>query len=219
MRPLAEALAERGFAIEMVRLPGHGTHWRDMMRSRYADWRDEVRRARERLRGAGKKVLLVGLSLGGSLALDVASEQPEAVAGVVCINATVLDREGILAKLAPVLEKILPVVPAKAAGLVENDIAKGGDEHAYAYVPAAAGGSFLKELPRLREAVAGLQVPVLVAYSPQDHSVPPENSKKILELLPGKKEELRLERSFHVATLDYDFELLVERIAELAARV
>ena len=142
LRHVARLYQSHGFVSVAIRLPGHGTHWRDMMRSRYADWRDEVRRARERLRGAGKKVLLVGLSLGGSLALDVASEQPEAVAGVVCINATVLDREGILAKLAPVLEKILPVVPAKAAGLVEcsNQCFTGTCSHSECVTGEALGG-------------------------------------------------------------------------------
>jgi alpha-beta hydrolase superfamily lysophospholipase len=31
VRPLAEALAEAGFAVEMPRLPGHGTHVEDMI--------------------------------------------------------------------------------------------------------------------------------------------------------------------------------------------
>src|SRR5262249_23658650 len=38
-RPLAEALAALGFRVEAPRLPGHGTHPRDMARTRYADWR------------------------------------------------------------------------------------------------------------------------------------------------------------------------------------
>src|SRR5262245_31918036 len=62
-RPVGEALAKRGFAVSVVRLPGHGTDWRDMLRTRYADWRREVERALDELRGAGKKVILAGLSL------------------------------------------------------------------------------------------------------------------------------------------------------------
>src|SRR3546814_4504262 len=33
MRPLADGLADAGFAVEMPRLPGHGTHVDDMVRS------------------------------------------------------------------------------------------------------------------------------------------------------------------------------------------
>jgi len=220
MRALAEALAARGFTVELPRLPGHGTHWRDMMRTRYADWRSEVVRTLDRLRERCDTIVLVGLSLGGTLVLDVAAERGNDVAAVVSINAAVLDREGVVAKLAPFLEKIVPVVPAKAAGLAKNDIAKGGDEQAYERVPAAAGNSVMRELPRVRNALAELRVPVLVAWSRQDHSVPPENSRAILRLAHNAKlTELCLERSYHVATMDYDFDLLVDKITELAASV
>jgi carboxylesterase len=221
MRPLGEALAARGFRVEVIRLPGHGTSWRDMYRTRYADWRAEVVRALDALKERCAMVVMVGLSMGGTLVLDVAASRSKDVKGVVPINASVLAREGAVAKLAPLLEKILPVVPAKAAGLTENDIAKPGqNENAYAWVPAAAGNSFLRELPRIRTAIEGMRVPALVAYSPQDHSVPPENSKAVLEMLAGRDvTELVLDRSYHVATLDYDADLLVERITQFADRL
>ena len=139
---------------------------------------------------------------------------------VVAINATVLEREGLLAKLAPVLQYLVPIAPAKAAGLVENDAAREGvDEKAYAFVPAAAGNSFLSQLGRIRRQLPQLHLPVLVAYAPQDHSVPPANSRAILDLVGTWGEELVLPNSYHLATMDLDRELLEERIAEFARRV
>ncbi len=218
-RPLGEALAAKGFAVDVVRLPGHGTHWRDMARTRYADWRGEVERAVLAHHASGKKVVVVGLSLGGTIALDLTATQPEAVAAVVPINATVLDREGLLARVSPLLEKVIPVVPSGMAGLAENDIAKGGDERAYSMVPTRAAGSVLRELSRIRAGLPRITTAALVAYSPQDHSVPPENSKAILRMMSAAKATaLVLERSYHVATLDHDFDLLVERITVLADR-
>ncbi|MEZ4225424.1 MAG: alpha/beta fold hydrolase [Polyangiaceae bacterium] len=218
-RPLAEALAGRGFRVELVRLPGHGTSVRDLAKTRYADWRQEVERAASRLRGRCQHVVLVGLSMGGAICLDVASDPDSTIAGVVTINAPVLDREGLLARLAPQLEKILPYVPASAAGLAKNDIAKGGEENAYAWISAAAGNSFLQQLPRIRAQLKSLGTPLLVAYSPQDHSVPPENSVALARLVPGPVETLVLTRSYHVATLDWDFELLLDRVTRFADRV
>jgi carboxylesterase len=221
MRPLGEALAAAGFTVDVIRLPGHGTHWRDMRETRYADWRREVVRAFEALRKRCSSVVAVGLSMGGTLVLDLACSHTKDLAGVVTINPLILNREGLVAKLAPFLERIIPVVPAKAAGLAENDIAKPGqDEQAYAMVPAAAGNSLIAELPRLREQLKGLKLPVLVAHSAQDHSVAPENSRELLKTLDrDNTTELLLERSYHVATLDYDFELLVERITSFADKV
>ena len=221
LRPLAELLSARGFTVELVRLPGHGTHFRDMMSTRYEDWRGEVERGIASLQARCERVVPLGLSMGGTLVLDVVSKAPQSVAGAVCINTPVLDRKGILVKLAPVLEHVLPLVPASAAGLTRNDIAKPGmDELAYAWVPAKAGNSLVREFPRVRGQLASLTCPMLVAYSRADHSVPPENSQAILRALGSKDiTELPLERSYHVATLDYDLELIEERVTAFADRV
>lgn len=221
LRPLAERLAERGFAVDLVRLPGHGTHYRDMLSTRFQDWRGEVERAIAALRARCERVIALGFSMGGTLVLDVVAQDPSLVAGVVIINTPVLDREGILVKLAPFLEHVLPLVPASAAGMTRNDIAKPGmNEQAYRWVPAKAGNSLVREFPRIREQLPKLTCPILVAYSRADHTVPPANSKAILRMLGSKDiTELVLERSYHVAPLDYDLELIDERVTAFADRV
>jgi carboxylesterase len=168
-----------------------------------------------------ERVVPLGLSMGGTLVLDAVSRDPSGVAGAAVINAPVLDRAGILVKLAPFLEHVLPLVPAKAAGLARNDIAKPGmNELAYEWVPSKAGNSLMREFPRVREQLPQVTCPMFVAYSRADHSVPPDNSKAILRALGSKDiTELALERSYHVATLDYDLELIEERFTAFADRV
>jgi carboxylesterase len=212
MRPLAQGLNAAGFRVDLPRLPGHGTDPKDLQRTRYADWRGEVVRSVERLARDADHVALVGLSMGASLSLDVASSLDRSYLALVCINPQILDRGGALVAIAPLLEKVVPMAPASLAGLRKDDIAKPGvSEYAYDWVPVAAGNSFTRELPRLRKQAAALGCPLLVAHSTQDHSVPPENSAALLRIVNGA-EELLLERSFHVATLDYDLELLLTRI-------
>lgn len=221
-RPLGEALAQRGFAVEVIRLPGHGTHWRDMMQTRYHDWMAEVERSVENVKRRCDRVLVAGLSMGGTLALDLAGRRPDLLAGVVAINPPILDREGIVVKLAPILSHLLPVVPASAAGLIKNDAAKPGvDEKAYPWVPAKAGHSLTIQWPRIRKQIRGTKVPLLVAYSVNDHSVPCANSKAIPGLVgpEGDVTLLPLERSYHLATLDYDADTLTEKICTFADRV
>lgn len=214
MRPLAELLAARGFRVDVPRLPGHGTHPRDMQRTRYPDWRAEVERAVDRVSALAERVVLVGLSMGGTLVLDVASSGSRSVAGAVCVNPQILDREGALVKLSGLIELVVPLAPASLAGLRKDDIAKPGvSEQAYDWVPTASGNSLLKALPRVRAQLGALRCPLLIAHSRQDHSVPPRNSEELLRLVPHAQ-ELVLERSYHVATLDYDLELLAARIGE-----
>lgn len=215
LRPLAELLSKRGFAIEMPRLPGHGTQPRDLLPYRYADWRAEALAGLNRLRARTQHVVAVGLSMGGTLVLDLATTEP--LAGVATINAQILDRGGVVVKLAPLIEKIIPIAPAKAAGLTKNDIKKGGDEDAYEWVAAAAGNSLVRELPKVRARLGQLRCPLLVVYSRDDHSVPPANSKAIPGLVGSKQVTvLELLESYHVATLDHDLPLLDERIAAFA---
>jgi carboxylesterase len=194
LRPLGEMLARRGFGVEIPRLPGHGTTWREMLPTRYDDWRASVHATTMRLKERYEHVVLVGLSMGGTLALDVASGTDARVSGV------------------------FPIVPAALAGLTTNDIAKPGMvEEAYPLVPTAAGNSLLRALPRVRAQLANVPCPVLVVYSRNDHSVPPANSKALLELIKAPRlTELVLERSYHVATLDYDQELIEERVTAFA---
>src|SRR4051794_39709983 len=45
MRPLAEAFAEAGFAVELPRLPGHGTDPSDLALTTWDDWLAEAERA------------------------------------------------------------------------------------------------------------------------------------------------------------------------------
>jgi carboxylesterase len=221
LRPLADQLAAAGFTIELPRLPGHGTSWRDMMPTRYQDWRAHILAAAQALAARCQRLFLFGLSMGGTLALDIASGGGVRTAGVVTVNAQILDRQGLLVKLGPYLEKVLPVVPARLAGLTPDDIAKPGvSEHAYRWVPSAAGNSLVRALPRVREQLTQMPCPVLVIYSEQDHSVSPENSRALLQLLRCPEiAELKLERSYHLATLDHDQALIRERVIGFADRL
>jgi carboxylesterase len=218
IRPLAELLSKRGFAIELPLLPGHGTAPRDLLPFRYTDWRAEAKAALERLRARTEHVVAVGLSMGGTLVLDLATT--ERLDGVVTINVQILDRGGMIVKLAPMLEKIVPIAPASAAGLKKNDIKKGGDEDAYDMVAAAAGNSLVRALPEVRGRLKSLTAPLLVAYSREDHSVAPENSRALPGLVGSTDVTvLELLNSYHVATLDNDLPLLDERIASFAESV
>jgi carboxylesterase len=221
-RPLGMRLAAEGYSVEVPLLPGHGTSARDLARTRYADWRTTVLNAVSTLgRGCGK-VVLVGHSMGGSIALDLAGSGDHPLAGVVTINSLVLDRTELLARLAPVLQHVIPFVPRDAAGMPTDDLAKPGvDEHAYAWVSARAAQSYIAELPRIREGLARITCPALVVTSPEDHTVDPSNGDAIADGLTGsaRVERFATRRSFHVPLLDYDADVLEERIVAFIADV
>ena len=79
LRPWAEYLAEAGLTVSLPRLPGHGTTWQEMARTRWEDWYAEVDRGFEELRGQASEIFVMGLSMGGCLALRMAEIRGPAV--------------------------------------------------------------------------------------------------------------------------------------------
>ena len=71
----------------------------------------------------------------------------------------------------------------------------------------------------VRSRLPEIQVPTLIITSRQDHVVNPEDSDVLAEQISGPVERLWLEKSFHVATLDYDRAEVEHRTVEFVRRV
>ncbi len=76
MRPWGECLAERGYAVEVPLLPGHGTTWQELNITTWDDWYAEVDPAFEKLAAENDAVVVGGLSMGGALVLRLAGRPP-----------------------------------------------------------------------------------------------------------------------------------------------
>jgi len=215
LKPWAQHLAELGYAVEVPRLPGHGTTWRDLNTRRFEDFYGEVARAFDKLRAENDAVVVAGLSMGGTLVLRLAVDRGDEVAGVLLVNAAVGTRR-LDVKLLPVLKYVVPAFPA-----IANDIKKPGmDEHAYAKTPLKAIHSLFQAFPRLIADLPRLQVPVLYFHSRDDHVVDTFSVETISAALQGHDLEVRtLEESYHVATLDNDAPQIFEESAEFIAKV
>lgn len=220
-RPLGEALNDAGFTVEVPRLPGHGTSVADMAGTRYGDWYGSLRATVDDLAGRTDEIVLVGQSMGATLCLDLAGRHPDEVAGVVSINGQILDPDQPLARVSGLLQYLVPRLPRDLAGLPSRDIARpDADERAYTWVPARPVHSLLQALPEIRHRLPRVTAPLLVLYSLQDHTVPPRNSKALSELVGSEEVSVvPLERSYHVAILDWDAPLVAEETVAFAARV
>jgi len=200
VRPWAEHLAAAGLTVRAPLLPGHGTRWQDMNSTGFADWYGELERAFDDLRARCESVFVMGLSMGGTLALRLAELRPDEVAGLVVVNASLAtDRKD--ARLAPLVSRVVPSFPG-----IASDIKKPGvRELAYDRVPLQAAVSLQRTWPVVVGDLARIVCPVLVYRSRVDHVVPPVSGAMLLRgLTGGTVEERVLEDSYHVATLDHD---------------
>jgi carboxylesterase len=215
MRPWAEDLAARGYAVEMPLLPGHGTRWRDMNKVTWADWTATVEGAFDKLAAENDAVVAVGLSMGGALSLRLAADRGEELAGVVVVNLAIdtLRRDAVL---LPVLKRIVPAFPG-----ISNDIKKPGtDEIAYSVIPLKAAASMSAGWVELRRDLPKITIPVLFFRSAEDHVADISSSRALNAGLSSKDfEERVLEDSYHVACLDNDAPRIFAESAEFIERV
>jgi carboxylesterase len=213
--PWGEALAEHGYAVEVPRLPGHGTTWQELNTLAWADWYAEVTRVFEKLLAENDAVVVGGLSMGGALVLRLAADHPDRVAGVVVVNPALATKR-LDVKLLPVLKHLVPSFPG-----IANDIKKPGvQEHGYERTPLKAVHSMMRAWPVLVADLPKITAPVLYFRSTEDHVVDEATEPLILSGISSRDVTVtRLENSFHVATLDNDAELIYADTAAFVARV
>jgi len=218
VRPWAAAIAAAGFTVELPLLPGHGTSLEDMQTTSWADWSKAAEDAYQELDGRCRRVAVAGLSMGGTLTVWLAEEHPE-IAAIALVNPAVMPQPEIAELLLPLLEAGETVFEA-----IGSDIAKEGvEEIAYAGTPLAPLASLGEAIDDLQPRLGDISCPVLLMTSPQDHVVPPASSDHLAAALAegtggATVERVTLERSYHVATLDHDAELIGERTVDFLRR-
>jgi carboxylesterase len=205
MTPWGRALAERGHTVRVPRLPGHGTTWQDMNRTRWEDWYAEVDAALDELRERCETVAVAGLSMGGALALRLAELRPDDVDSVVLVNPAIGLRNWQL-RLVPALKWVVPAMPG-----IGNDIKKpGADETGYDKTPLKALASQLKGWRLVAADLEKVTAPLLVFRSTNDHVVD-ETSLGLIRAGVSSEvaEYVTLHDSYLVATIDNDAELII----------
>jgi carboxylesterase len=215
MRPWAEDLNARGYAVEMPLLPGHGTTWVDANTTTWRDWYAAAEAAFEKIAAEVDRVVVAGLSMGGCLSLRLAEEKQDRVAGVVVVNPW-LNMTDPRFRLLPILKRVVGSVGANT-----NDIKKPNqDEYAYDRIPVRAAATvphmWRDVVPRL----GTVTQPVLFFHTSVDHTID-QSSVGILRDHIGSADftERMLTESYHVATLDNDAETIFAESADFVARV
>jgi carboxylesterase len=214
VRPLAEALVARGLRARGPWMAGHEQGHEALARTPYPDWIELAARELAALRAEHARVFVVGISMGGLVSLRLA--QTLAVDGLVVIGTPLALRRPL-----PLLVRVLhPVMPyrTKRGSDIRDPVARARHPGLRA-MPLAA----VNELVRLQaEVVAGLdriRAPILVAHGRRDQTALPRDAARIHAAVASEERELfYLERSGHVATVDYDGPALARATADFIVR-
>ena len=193
----------------------HGTTVEDMNTTTWRDWSSAAEEALEKLEArVPGKVVIAGLSMGGSLTGWLGTRHPE-VAGLTFINAAVALPEGMREGVQAMVETGAEYMDGIGSDIADPD----STESAYLQTPLKPLLSLLDAEDDTLPNLPKISCPSLIITSRQDHVVPPENSDVLAEKLGGPVERIFLERSYHVATLDYEKADIETAIVEFARRV
>jgi carboxylesterase len=154
--------------------------------------------------------------MGGSLTLWCATQHPE-IAGIVCVNpATQAQAPEVMEMIKGMIESGTEVMEGIGSDIADPDVV----ELAYPGTPLAPLYSFQHDgLMPLSQQFGTVKMPLLLFTSVQDHVVSPTDSDALAGAYGGEVERVMLERSYHVATQDYDKQIIFDAAVAFAAKV
>ncbi|MGI6200433.1 MAG: alpha/beta hydrolase [Christensenellales bacterium] len=199
VRPVGEALSERGCQVVAPLLPGHGQSLKDMNRSDRQAWWACAQENYQRLADRCQRVIVVGHSMGGLLALLLAERfEP---AALVTLAAAVRLRAPVTPALARLAARVKPYRrwgdsrPAEPGCDTDNDIN-------YTGMPMAKVADLLELSRAARRELDRITCPLLMVQGRRDETVNPDSGRIILDgaVNAAQRRALWLPEAYHNLT-------------------
>jgi esterase/lipase len=221
LREFGDRLVAAGHPVIGVRLNGHGTSPWDLRDRDWKNWQEPVRDGYEIMSAFVDKIALVGFSTGGTLALILAAEKPEKLAGVVAVSAPVkfMNRNLIFVPLVHGANKIARWVPSLEGVM---PFRQNESEHPdINYHNMAIRG--LYELRRVADTLdhvlPDITCPVAIIQGDRDGVVDPRSADLIFEKLGSTEKIVEMVPSSRHGILNENIgnaqEIVLRRLAEL----
>ncbi len=176
VRGLLPHLEEAGLPYRMPSLRGHNQESPVALRGvTYRDWIADGQGALADLLGEVDEAIVVGLSMGGLVALTLAAEQPDRIAGVVSVAAAIRLCDP-LAPLSPYIGWLFPRFPSPKPPKDENYHSTN-----YPWFPGSAGSELFKFGQLVEARLGRVHAPILVLGSERDTVVKPDAARIIYE--------------------------------------
>jgi carboxylesterase len=216
VRPIAEELVARGIRARGIWMAGHNGTVQDLAATSQEEWVGLAKQELDRLRADHAKVFLVGVSMGGLVSLRLAETEP--VDGLVVVGTPLV--------LAPPVPQLLPLLrlfqserPKQGAGIEEPEARLRHPR--FPAMPLASVSQLIQLQARVLAELRRVEAPILVAHGRLDQTARPRDAKRIIAEVATPevdRELLLLQRSGHVATVDYDGRMLARAAGDFLAR-
>lgn len=203
MRWMGEFLSRQGIHCLGIRLAGHATRPEDMLRARYTDWMASVEDGYHLLGGVTDRIYLVGLSMGGILALLMSTRLR--VRGVVAMSTPYrlpFDYPALFMRALSLVVKFQPK-GKEEPGATWFDKAAFAEHVSYPQNPVRSAAELQLLIQEMHKVLPHVEGPVLLMHSRNDSYVVPENLEQIYaQLGTSDKDRLYVTEAGHVITRD-----------------
>lgn len=210
MQPLGEKLNSFGYTTCAPLLSGHGLTPEEMRKTSWKDWVRSADQALEHLKETSGKVIAVGHSMGGLIALSLASQGK--LNSVISINAPIVYRERGLHFVDRLLGKQEYIEKPKRDS--EISINREGLPHfSYTKVPVECVVSLNKAITPVQNELRKIKCPSLIIQSLEDKAIHPRSGRMIEKSITNcPKDVIYWAKEDHYLTLSSQRNELAERI-------
>ncbi len=211
VRNVGLALRDAGIHAESMWLPGHGSTPAELGKVRWREWVAAVEARFDGMAAQHGSVAVMGTSLGGSLALWLATSRP--VTTVVSLGGGVWLNP--MARWARWASYVYPFQKKRSEGSSIRDPEARKIHPTYPVMPLRAVGEMFDLLVKLRGRIESINAPLLIIHSRHDSVVDPRNAQYIYDHVASEKKKLIwCENSDHIITEDYDHPMVTSAVVE-----
>jgi carboxylesterase len=218
LRYLAERLNRAGYAVHAPLLSGHGRSPRAFAQVSADAYMADARAAFGELRRGSAWVGVVGLSMGGALASQLAAEFTD-VRVLVLLAPYLLPPRSVAwaARTSFGWGLVQPYVGGRGDGSVHDPAAREAS-FAYGVFPPAALRALVRTAAAGREALARVTAPTLLINSREDNRIPAAVATASTQGLRAPTERHWVAGCGHVITVDYCKDTVAELVLSFLAR-
>lgn len=217
--PLEAPIQALGLPTRMPVLRGHGSRPEDLEGVTWRDWVADGRAALEDLLTEVEKAVIVGHSMGGLVAINLAADFAEGTDSIVLAAAGIQPASPLapgkpLAFLLPVARLLMKRVQM---GPNYVDKAQDASHKNYMWVPISSTESFLEFTQQARRRLPEVKAPALILHSKKDATIEPASAEIIYQQISTPAAEKRIqwfEVSGHEMFRDIEREAVVKAVVE-----
>jgi carboxylesterase len=200
-------------------LPGHGSHARDLSRTRFADWVRGAEDSYAELSEAGP-VIAVGMSMGSLLAMHLAIEHPERVRGLVLLaNAAWLRPSLAYALRVAGLLRIPDFLMRKGDSDLADPEAR-ASQISYTADPVHAAIDLERATRRMRTCFGRIRCKTLILHGALDRVCPVSNAWRVATQLGTTDVRVVIfARSHHILTRDLERAEVARELADFYRKI